>query len=376
LDHQKLKVVLVTNIYAPYRAPVWNELAEMVDSLDIILLSKTESNRIWETESENKKYAMHILNCRGGYLDWLDSGLYFGGDIRKLLSDISPTNMIVAGYTTIPFIEAILWARRKKIPLVQWYESHALSSRFTIWPMTMFRRFMLHKADSWAVAGLMTQSYLKSMGIPLDKMSITPNTVNVNDITKNCNYLEAKKRTGPARVLYIGRYVDLKRVNLLINAFKIQNSSDANLRLVGYGPMEATLKKLAYNQHNIEFHPPTRNLVESATHYQWADIVVMPSDREVWGLVINEALAAGCYVLSSYLAGVTPDLVEQAPLDVGKAIDPIKGANVLALKLGIAIENIDSIRNKRGDIAKWGKLFTPEFSAKKLFNAIKISMPD
>ncbi len=43
----------------------------------------------------------------------------------------------------------------------------------------------------------------------------------------------------------------------------------------------------------------------------------MPSLVEVWGLVVNEALASGLPVLASRQAGCTPDLVENAPIGVG-----------------------------------------------------------
>jgi len=55
-------------------------------------------------------------------------------------------------------------------------------------------------------------------------------------------------------------------------------------------------------------------------YYALADILVLPSFEEVWGLVVNEALASGLYVLSSKFAGASYDLIKEGWN--GKVFDP------------------------------------------------------
>ncbi len=363
------RLVLLTNAYAPYREPVWRSLSEKVEKLDVILLRERETNRNWDVVSETG-YTIHTLDTSGFFLPWIDSGLYWGGGIRKLLDTCAPTHLIVAGYSSLPFIEAILWARKNGVPIIQWYESHALSSRFNHGPIRWLREAMLHRADAWVVPGTMSRDYLEQMGIPSEHVVIAPNTVDISVFSDADK--ESRHRQGPVRFLYIGQYIERKGVEILLEAF-MRTQAEAVLHLVGYGPLESELHKKAKGLANIELLPATNSPKETAKHYEWADVVVMPSLREVWGLVINEALAAGCYVLSSNVAGVTPDLVENAPLNVGLSINPFGGADLLTCAMDETIRNIDAIRASRGSIRNWGTRFTPESTAIGLCEALSVS---
>jgi glycosyltransferase involved in cell wall biosynthesis len=69
--------------------------------------------------------------------------------------------------------------------------------------------------------------------------------------------------------------------------------------------------------------------------YAAADIFVMPSILEVWGLVVNEALASGKAVIASTLAGATADLIVDG--ETGVRFDPsVPGSLTLALRNLIA----------------------------------------
>ncbi len=46
-----------------------------------------------------------------------------------------------------------------------------------------------------------------------------------------------------------------------------------------------------------------------AALYDLADVLVLPSERESWGLVINEAMNAGCAIIANDRVGAAADLV-------------------------------------------------------------------
>lgn len=360
------RVVLLTNTYTPYRAPVWRALADKVGKLDVILLREREANRNWDVISDDA-YSIRTLDTKGFYIPNIDSGLYWGGDIGKLLTSLDPTHLIVSGFSAPPFINAILWARIHNIPLVQWYYSHELSSRFKRGPIRWLRKWILQRADAWATTGVMARDYLIDMDIPPERIELISNPVDVSIYRTAINSLGMPK--GPARILYVGQFIERKGVYLLLEAFQ-QMSCEASLRLVGYGPMEAELKQKSLSIPNVEFYPATSNPRETVKHYGWADIVVMPSYREVWGLVVNEALAAGCYVLSSCDAGVTPDLVDNSPVEVGKSIDPARGPFQLSHAMEEVVGSIEKIRERREEISAWGMQHTPRRTADGLWRAL------
>lgn len=362
------QVMLITSSYTPYRMSMWRALAKRVSSLDVVLLTEREGNRIWKIK-HGEEYSYHVLPTKSFYAPWLDGFIYFGGRICQTIQEYRPTHVILAGYHNIPFITTIVFTRCFGLPLVQYYESHALSSRFSGGIIHWLRKMMMRQADAWIAPGLMTQEYLHQMGIPKENITVAPNVVNVSIFGSK----KIPKRSGITRFLYVGRYVSYKGLDLLLDAFSRLPNRKATLRLVGHGPLEAQLMGRVETLGNAEMWPATSSPEETAKHYAWADVLLFPSLIEPWGLVINEALATGCYVISSSRAGVTPDLVLHAPLDVGRVIDPLEGVDTLNAAMLVVIDNIDHIRSQRDAIRHWGIQFTPERWANAVLNALKMA---
>lgn len=103
--------------------------------------------------------------------------------------------------------------------------------------------------------------------------------------------------------LFVGRLVKLKNVHTLISAFHNAALKDARLVVVGDGEVRETLQGLAKELgEEVIF----TGRLEGAPLYAWynvADCFVLPSTKEAFGAVTNEALVAGCKCLVSNLAG-------------------------------------------------------------------------
>jgi len=101
-------------------------------------------------------------------------------------------------------------------------------------------------------------------------------------------------------VLFVGKLIDKKRPGDVVDACR--RVSGARAIIVGDGPLKGTLA----NATLLGF----RNQSELPAIYAAADVLVLPSDRqETWGLVINEAMAAGLPVVASDAVGCVPDLI-------------------------------------------------------------------
>lgn len=101
-------------------------------------------------------------------------------------------------------------------------------------------------------------------------------------------------------VLFVGKLIDKKRPGDVVEACR--RVSGARAIIVGDGPLKRTLAGAAL----LGF----RNQSELPAIYAAADVLVLPSDRqETWGLVINEAMAAGLPVIASDAVGCAPDLI-------------------------------------------------------------------
>jgi glycosyltransferase involved in cell wall biosynthesis len=119
----------------------------------------------------------------------------------------------------------------------------------------------------------------------------------------------------PARrfFMYSGRLVPSKRVDLLIDAFAriADERPDWDLMVVGDGLLSPELRR------RVPEHLQQRVVwtgfldgEDSTVAYHAADVLVLPSDREPWALVVQEAMAAGLTVVASDVVGAAHELVD------------------------------------------------------------------
>lgn len=107
-------------------------------------------------------------------------------------------------------------------------------------------------------------------------------------------------------VAFAGKFIDMKRPEDLISlAARLRGS--AHILMIGDGPKRPELQVAAENL------PVTftgfMNQSEIPEALACADVVVLPSSYEPWGLIVNEAVACGCVPVVSDQVGCAPDLV-------------------------------------------------------------------
>jgi len=116
--------------------------------------------------------------------------------------------------------------------------------------------------------------------------------------------------------------------------------------LVGSGEMEPALRDRIPDATFLGF----RNQSELPALYDMADVLVLPSEREPWGLVVNEAMACATAVVVSDQVGCAGDLVTG---DCG-IVFPGGDADALAAALVQSLDNsVEMGRAARAAISKW-----------------------
>ena len=115
------------------------------------------------------------------------------------------------------------------------------------------------------------------------------------------------------KFLFVGRLVPYKHVQDAINAFR-RLSEDKHRQwtftIVGDGPEQENLKSISQGDPRISFTGAIP-YSELSSVFMSADVLVLTSDGEAWGLVVNEALGFGLYVIASDLVGCAVDLIDQ-----------------------------------------------------------------
>ncbi len=114
-------------------------------------------------------------------------------------------------------------------------------------------------------------------------------------------------------VLFVSKLITRKRPFDLLGAFRIVQDrigGDAALVFVGDGEERERLEARTRNQNDVHILG-FRNQSELPRIYGTCDLFVLPSENEPWGLVVNEAMAAGLPVIASDEVGAAADLVRE-----------------------------------------------------------------
>jgi glycogen(starch) synthase len=147
--------------------------------------------------------------------------------------------------------------------------------------------------------------------VPWNKISVIPNGVDVTKFGFDFNYWEVRNRFAHGRekiLLFVGRLVSEKGLDLLIQALPIilSNGVDAKIVAVGEGPQRETYQRMA-NEYGLG------NKIAFVGHlddwtlralYRVADVAVVPSKFEPFGIVALEAMAARCPLVTTAVGGL------------------------------------------------------------------------
>lgn len=164
------------------------------------------------------------------------------------------------------------------------------------------------------------------------KLHVIPNGVDTSifrplDDSHAKQTLRAKYRIAPddKMVLFVGRLVARKGVGILLKALAIAGSSDEGLKLklviVGTGPLEYSLRAVAGKLKvggRVSF-AQALDLKQLVQHYNAADLFILPSFYEGFGIVMLEAMACGLPVVASNVSAIPEVIVEGK---TGRLVDP------------------------------------------------------
>ncbi len=306
------RVVYLAFAPVPYDTPILNELARLVD-LHVIYMARGHELYFFDDDwgvEPTHRYSFHW--SRSIRVPGADVWVQFSLGVSRKLDRLSPDVIITKSWS--PFIfEPLAWKRLRRRRFVMWSESTRVSG-LTRGPLSQaVRRLILRQVDAFVSIGSQATHYLADLGI--DPATVITSCLPAG-LADRAIMRESWDRRGPNRpaFLFVGRLIPRKRPCELIDAFGalLRKIPEATLTIVGDGPLRHTIGDAvsAYGDRIV-----MRGWVEgdALRHvYQQSDILVVPSMREVWGLVVNEALAHGLYIVASDQVGSAFDLVDEA----------------------------------------------------------------
>jgi len=243
------------------------------------------------------------------------------------------------------------------------------------------KRLFAKNCDAFLAAGNASAEYMKYLGAPEDKIFYARFCAD-HDFFHNeslklrpfKNEIKKKKRYPEIVILFSGRFIWYKGVMVLLDAYKRLQSEKGNIGLVllGDGPERGKYQKfVAANKLKNVFFEGFKQMEELPEYYISADLLVLPSFSDPWGLVVNEAMAFGLPIISTDAAGVTHDLVKNG---LNGFVVEAGDVNGLYEALKMLCDN-PSLRIQMGqESLKIIKDYTPENWAKSFVDAVEFVM--
>ncbi|WP_428653555.1 glycosyltransferase family 4 protein [Runella sp.] len=212
-----------------------------------------------------------------------------------------------------------------------------------------FKQFLLKQANGFFCFGQSSAAYLEKLGVNPSqiltrKAAVVDNDVILEHYQKAIPEREKRKQQKgwvTYNFIFVGRLIPPKNLVMLLEAFAeiSKENEDWGLVLLGEGEQKSKLQQLAQNIKNVRFEAGVP-WYEVAEYLALANVLVLPSESEPWGLVVNEAMICGLPVLVSEPSGCVEDLVRVG--QNGFTFDPRQKQDLVA-KMHYFVENAASL---------------------------------
>ncbi len=293
------KIIVITTNIAPYRKRWCEELSKYYD----VTIVYTKDH---DYERDDRWLQKESETCRIRKLkndkDKFDPLCF---DVIDVIRSSKDALIIFDGYGTKTNLLGLLYCRltgRESLVNVDGFPTERTKNA----AKDAIKRLIVSGLCTWfTCSGEATKEHLVSYGADPSKIivhnlsSVTekdiigkPLTRKEKNVLRERLGIESRNRI----VLGVGRFLPLKRFEDLIMAVK-QCRSDCDLYILGGKPLNSYLElaKGCDRIRFIDFVVPE----EVNDYYKASDLFVLPSETDVWGLVLNEAMAQGIPVIAS-----------------------------------------------------------------------------
>ena len=374
---RKYRVLIVAPTCFYYQAPLFRALAAN-DRIDLMVYFCSDegvsgkdvksvygSDQNWGTrDSLLDGYRYKFLknhSPRGSYLKSLVGLANLG--IWKDLSEDRPDVVVVMSWMNPTWWLTFLACLKLKIPLLFMTDANIKAELLkSPWKSWIKRRFLggfvFPNATGYLCAGTANQQLYAYYGVPNEKLVLFAYSWGYETLLEEAQQLrnqkaELRKKYGLPEdaivILYCGRFSEEKGSLDLMIAFMLIPYKKKALVLVGDGRLRASMEEIVdRNGVDSVYFMGFQNRSEMGQFYALADLLVLPSHRETWGMVVNEALCFSLPVVVSDQVGAGLDLV--VPGDNGHVF-PNGDVPALAEQITKLIELRDEDRSKMGKLS-------------------------
>ena len=345
-------VVVIFDNFGPYHvarvAAAADELARSGWSLQALELKGRSKTYGWQPPATTFQKTSLTLP------DEVATASLVAPRLRTTLATLRPAVVVVNGWYDFLSLTTIRWCSENQVPFVVMSESPVPAQpppRFREW----LKRRVVRLARGALVGGQAHAAYARQLGVPPDAVFPGYDAVDNEHFRRGAAAARAeasatrRKFALPANYFLASkRFVSKKNIPRLLEAFagyRLACEAEArepwHLVLLGDGPDKpAVLEQIARLrlQDSVQL-PGFRPYDELPAYYGLAGAFIHASTHEEWGLVVNEAMAAGLPILLSRRCGCAPDLLEEGKNGFG--FDPEDTGALRALMFEVSAPEFD-----------------------------------
>jgi len=182
-----------------------------------------------------------------------------------------------------------------------------------------YRRFV-PRFDACLAAGEWSREYFAHYGARPDRIFLVPHVIDAEYMAFESQRFRAKRsefgrqwrlREDSIVFLFVGKFTETKRPMDFVRAVHAASRDERSVEglMVGDGPLRGACEDFVRSQHAPISFAGFLNQSQIVRAYACSDVLVVPSDGETWGMVVNEAMACRLPCLVSDRVGCHPDLI-------------------------------------------------------------------
>ncbi len=295
--------------------------------------------------------------------------------LNNVLNKVNPTVIAIAGYFQPAMLFTLgwcLWHRKPAILLSETTENDAPRS----WWREALKSWIVKKYQAALVGGKPHKQYLIKLGMPAEAIFLG------YDVVGNEAFYSHKVKSLPNPIakpyfLAINRFIPKKNLSFLISSYaeyrQIAGEAAWDLVLCGDGQLRPQIEQqiTELGLKNCIHLSGFLQQDELLPYFAHAGCFIHASIQEQWGLVVNEAMAAGLPVLISSRCGCFEDLVIEGVNGFG--FDPTDSQDLTNLMLKFSSGEIDLEKMGQAALEHIQK-FSPDYFAQGLIQATEYAL--
>ncbi len=313
-----MNVYYLTNAPTPYKQAFWNELGKYCQLTVLLEVGHSnERDESWKAKS-NGNYDEIVLP----HMFRRASGA-FCPSVRGYLKR-NDGIVIINGYNTLTGIYAILYCKFHYLPYIISADGGLLKKESRL--IVIVKKFLLRNAIGYLSSGKVTDEYLKHYGVDINRIGHYPFTsVSQAQVLKQPVDIKTKEQLREKlgihekhMVISVGQFIHRKGYDILLKACD-KLPRDMGVYIVGGEPTKEYMDlKERFHLNNVHFLPFMQH-DELYPYLQAADLFVLSTREDIWGLVVNEAMANGLPVITTNKCVAGMEMIPGSP-DAGMIV--------------------------------------------------------